>query len=295
VTGTAIRPADRVSAVLARDASLVDVFVAVSPAFERLRNPAMRRVMTRLVTVEQAARIAGVEAAALVALLNAHMSGVVASAVLESVAPLHAAYASAEAGSAAPQVSQVAQLPPQALRGIAEADIVHVDVRDELRAGREPFSLIMDAVRRVPPGGALALRAIFEPVPLYQVMERRGFTHTTTRAAADDWTVWFHPSGDVAPGDTSSPVPVPADAAHGADGDVVILDVRELEQPEPMVRTLEALERLPRGSTLVQLNVRVPRFLLPTLEERGFEYQVNEEQDGVVRLFIRHATEKEIS
>ncbi len=52
---------DRVSEVLRADESLLEVFTSVSPAFEKLRNPRLRKVMSRLVTVEQAARIAGVD------------------------------------------------------------------------------------------------------------------------------------------------------------------------------------------------------------------------------------------
>jgi len=41
-----IRKEDRVSKVLRADESLIDVFVGISPAFERLRNPRMRKVMS---------------------------------------------------------------------------------------------------------------------------------------------------------------------------------------------------------------------------------------------------------
>ena len=68
----------------------------------------------------------------------------------------------------------------------------------------------------------------------------------------------------------------------------LVLDVRGLEPPEPMVRTLEALAAMPRGKTLVQLNVRVPQFLLPKLEERGFSCEIREQSKDLVRLFIRH-------
>ena len=61
---------DRVSDVLARDESLVDVFVRQAPHFAKLRNRAMRRVMARLVTVEQAARTANVSTERLVGELN---------------------------------------------------------------------------------------------------------------------------------------------------------------------------------------------------------------------------------
>jgi uncharacterized protein (DUF2249 family) len=279
-----IRADDRVSRVLAADPALLEVFVRVSPAFERLRNPALRRVMTRLVTVEQAARIGGVEPALLLAHLNGQAGGVPATntgATTMDTTPHNAASR------------------PAGLARIPDDLVVELDVRAELRAGREPFSLIMDAVRSVPPGGALALRAIFEPAPLYDVLGRRGFDHWTDRRADDDWVVWFFaapPATDA--GDAGDSIdsgdadasghPGPADdSGYPDDGDVVVLDVRGLEPPEPMVQTLAALETLPEGATLVQLNVRVPQFLIPLLTERGFQYEVREQGPDLVRLFIR--------
>ena len=72
------------------------------------------------------------------------------------------------------------------------------------------------------------------------------------------------------------------------DADVIVLAGRGLEPPEPMVRTLEALAEMPRGKTLVQINVRVPQYLLPKLSERGFVYDVREQGPDLVRMFIRH-------
>ena len=70
----------------------------------------------------------------------------------------------------------------------------------------------------------------------------------------------------------------------------LVLDVRGLEPPEPMVRTLAALETLPEGAVLVQHNERVPQFLLPILTERGFHYEVDESVPGAVVVRIRRAS-----
>jgi tRNA 2-thiouridine synthesizing protein A len=56
----------------------------------------------------------------------------------------------------------------------------------------------------------------------------------------------------------------------------VWLDVRGLEPPEPLVRTLAALEELPEGHELVQINARVPQLLFPLLAERGFACEVDD-------------------
>lgn len=208
---------------------------------------------------------------------------------------------------------------PEAVERIPTEKIVEVDVREDLRSGREPFQRIMSARRDVPEGGALCLRAIFEPVPLYGVMANQGLTHYTEQLGPEDWRVWFYPESV---GGAESETGAPGESAEGAGdeewpeagsagggdrpdeelasggdpagaADVVILDVRGLDPPEPMVRTLTALESLPPGATLVQINVRVPRFLLPQLEERGFSYEVKEQGPELVRVFIRHAAAEE--
>jgi len=287
-----IRKEDRVSTVLAADESLIEVFVGVSRAFERLRNPAMRKVMSRLVTVEQAARVGGVDADELVARLNA------GAARGDTAAVARPRDGEAEASAVAARDAVPAIPPPElpaALAAMPETSVVEVDVREDLRNGREPFSRIMAARREVPAGGALRVRAIFEPVPLYAVMGKQGFAHHTEKLGEEDWRVWFHageagPDASPAAGAAPSPDAQPREAGEtDASAGVVVLDVRGLEPPEPMVRTLAALEELPPGATLVQVNVRVPRFLLPQLEERGFLYEIREQAPDLVRVFIRRA------
>jgi len=212
-----IRATDRVEAVLARDEALVDVFVALSPAFERLRSPRMRKVMARLVTVGQAARIAGIDPDLLVERLNDAFaaragdavnparSGSAADAgsaarvadaagsgsagsvpsVADAAGPASAVIAAGAASAASPpgtvrapgaarSASTPHEAPPPHLAGVPPDRIVDLDVREDLRAGREPFSKIMAARRSLAPGGVLRVRAIFEPIPLYAVMRRQG-------------------------------------------------------------------------------------------------------------------------
>lgn len=266
-----IRAEDRVAAVLARDERLLEVLVGASPAFERLRNGAMRRTLAKLVTIEQAARIAGVDAHALVARLNAALAD--GGAVAMTALPLVPAVPVADLDPI-----------PAALLATPADRLVDVDVREDLRAGREPFQRIFDAARALPSGSVLRVTATFEPAPLYAVLAKHGLAHATERLADDDWRVWFH-HGTGAPAALTMTDEL---AAPEPGGDVVILDVRDLEPPEPMVQTLEALAVLPRGATLVQINIRVPKFLLPKLEERGFTYEIREQSPQLVRLFIRH-------
>jgi hypothetical protein len=59
------------------------------------------------------------------------------------------------------------------------------------------------------------------------------------------------------------------------------LDVRELGPPEPLKQTLETLAEMDDG-VLVQYNDRVPQFLYPKLDDRGYEYETLEADEAVV-------------
>jgi len=260
-----VAPTDRVSEVLARDEALVNVFVRHASHFEKLRKPMMRRVMARLVTVEQAARIAGVPVDALVRDLNEalHIDTSAAAVTRENAS----GDCSDEASEHRPSLREV-----------------ELDVREDMRTGREPFSRIMAEVARLRPDELLHLRTIFEPVPLFGLLEKRGFRHETMRYGAHDWSVWFW-RGSEAEG---SPLPEPPVLAStdAVEMPTIWLDVRGLQPPEPLVRTLAALELMPSRHQLVQINARVPQLLLPMLAERGFACEVDDSRADEVRVRI---------
>lgn len=181
-----------------------------------------------------------------------------------------------------------------------QGPVTELDVREDLRKGEEPFSRIMDAVNSLASDGVLHLRATFEPVPLFHVLGRQGFAHHAVAHAPDNWSVWFFrpeagasiapPASVATPALTPVPATVPATPPPAASAREIHLDVRGLEPPEPMMRTLEALESLPEGAVLVQHNVRVPQFLLPILAERGFAHEVQTTDDDGVYVRITRST-----
>ncbi|MCC6831503.1 MAG: DUF2249 domain-containing protein [Thermoleophilia bacterium] len=137
------------------------------------------------------------------------------------------------------------------------APVKDLDVRPLLAAGTEPFGAIMEAVETLGQGEVLVLRAPFDPRPLHNVLGKRGFAKVSRELAPDDWEVrYWRPE--------------------------VLLDVRGLEPPEPMERTLAALEELPAGAVLLHVNDRVPAFLLPELDDRGFTYTIDRDDRGVL-------------
>lgn len=66
----------------------------------------------------------------------------------------------------------------------------------------------------------------------------------------------------------------------------VILDVSELEPPEPLVQSLAAIEQLQRGEYLRLLHRRRPCLLYENLQQRGFSSETRAGQNVACEVFI---------
>lgn len=271
-----VKPSDFLASVFARDETLVDIIASHSPHLAKLRNSPMRRIMARVTTVAQAARLCGVSADSLAAELNGALG----------IACDEKERGTSRDDANEPSDNSAATAPPL----FSGKRVVELDVREDLRNGNEPFSRIMAAVGGLGDDQVLHLRTTFEPVPLFAVMGKRGFAHSALQHAPDDWSVWFHRAGE--PEAAPEPASRPASAADGSSSSTadaltdMRIDVRGLEPPEPMLRTLEALEALPEACALLHVNVRVPQLLLPILRERGFDFQIDESHRGEVHVRI---------
>lgn len=74
---------------------------------------------------------------------------------------------------------------------IAPPSPIVLDVRPDLQAGNEPFQKIMTAVAGLGKDQDLVILVGFEPVPLYNMLGKQGFTHRSERVEGGDWRVTF--------------------------------------------------------------------------------------------------------
>lgn len=253
----------KISKVLSEYPEVLETLADSSPAFGKLRNPIIRRVQSRLVTVEQAAGIAGLEPPSLVAKLNK---------------------------AAGFEVDPVPIIPTVKPKSDAPAWVADVktsetlDVRPLIARGEEPFSMITGAARRIPVGKALKLRSPFDPIPLRDVMAKQGFAYYTT-GAGDDWTTLFYREREARAATAPTPKPAQFDPSAPVLAEVTI-DVSELVPPEPMMKILAALEELPEGGQLKVHHVRRPMHLYPRLDEMGYAHSTTELAPDKVELLI---------
>lgn len=184
---------------------------------------------------------------------------------------------------------------------------VELDVRPYLRKKLEPFQVIMDTVKRLEKDQIFKLHATFKPTPLLGLMRTKGFVYKTEKLAKDHWLVTFvnkknkhllqEVSGKITDGGTSSPLKTGAMSASetspetetdnpSGDPEIVKLDNRGLEPPQPMMRTLAALERIRPGDEVHIHNDRVPVFLIEELNNLGYPFTVDEQPDGSAKVKI---------
>jgi uncharacterized protein (DUF2249 family) len=156
-----------------------------------------------------------------------------------------------------------------------------LDVRDDIRNGRESFSKIMSAAAELLAGDQLLLIAPFEPVPLFAVLKKHGFQHTARPAESGDWEVLITRQAQEQ-SDEGVPAATPPSSAT-----VIEVDARGLEPPQPLVKILESLSALPAGSEVRARTDRRPVHLYPHLAERGFTAETEEQADGSLITSIR--------
>lgn len=158
------------------------------------------------------------------------------------------------------------------MRDEPSAPVRELDVRPMLASGQGPLVPIMDAVRQLPPGMALRIIAPFEPAPLYAKLGDAGFDHVTLERDDGAFEITFTPRSVRRP-------------------DPVLLDLRGLEPPQPMLRVLEEVEALPEGGVVVALTRFHPVHLLEILEQRGFEAESAEQADGSHETIVQRRAE----
>jgi uncharacterized protein (DUF2249 family) len=171
-------------------------------------------------------------------------------------------------------------------RPLMNSRTVTVDVREDIRRGREPLSRIMDAAAVLQAGECLLVIAPFEPVPLFHAMEKQGFGHTARSNKAGDWEVLFARQANAQPAEAA-----PTTACNGAfapaPAEIVEVDARGLEPPQPLVKILESLAILPAGAELRACTDRRPMHLYAQIEERGFAATTEEQSNGSFLTHIR--------
>lgn len=263
-----INAGTKIAAILKQNTAALDAIIAVNPKFEKLRNPILRKVMAGRTSLAMAAKV----------------GGCTVEDFFMKLKPL-----GFETDTTTVVAAEVKKPLPAFIASLKKEQIVELDVRPVIAAGKDPLSIIVQQVKTIQPGQVLKIINTFEPTPLMVLLGKQGFV-SYADTINDDWVETYFYKTD----DSEAPVTeVPAGSNEGWDtvlkqfeNHLRTIDVRHLEMPGPMMTILESLETLPADTALYVYHKRIPVFLLPELADRKFGYRIKEISDGEVHLLI---------
>ncbi len=258
----------KIAVLLKERPEALEAIISISPKFNKLRNPLLRKLMAGRTSISMASKIGGCSVNDFFDKLQPLGFTIDRDAVVEDV--------------------EEQKETPAFMAHLAADTIVELDVRADIESGKDPLSLIMQAVKQLKQGQVLKLINSFEPIPLIQLLGKQGFESFVETINDNLVNTYFYKSDGKAVQQ--------ADLSKAAEGwDEIIglytdkletVDVRQLEMPLPMLTILDALEKLPADKALYVIHKRIPVFLLPELTERKFEFRIKEVGDGEVYLLI---------
>jgi uncharacterized protein (DUF2249 family) len=258
----------KINSILKQNADALEAIISISPKFNKLRNPLLRKLIASRTSISEAGKIAGVSVHDFFTKLKP--LGFTVDETITAEKDNHP------------------QTVPGFLKHAAAKNIEELDVRPVIESGKDPFSIIMRKIKQLEAGKILKLINSFQPIPLINILSKQGFEHYVETTNENVVNTYFYKPGETK--FTGSEEVKPAEdwetLLQQFENNLVTIDVRPLEMPQPMLTILDELERLPDGKALYVYHKRIPVFLLPELSERNFDYRIKEISDGEVHLLI---------
>lgn len=271
----------KIAVLLKQHPEALDAITGISPKFNKLRNPILRKVIAGRTSISMASTIGGCSPEDFFRALEP--LGFEIDRTLEV------------------RDEMVKERLPDYLQQVSSAKIIELDVRALIDSGTDPLNQILHTISRLEPGEVLNIINSFEPTPLRQLLGKQGFeSYANTKEPGLVHTYFFKKeTPGVVSVATMLPTQTDLNTANLKDGpteweevlnryqgNLETIDVRELPMPQPMHRILEALENLAPHKALLIHHKRIPVFLLPELEEKKWSYRIKEIDTDRVELLI---------
>jgi uncharacterized protein (DUF2249 family) len=258
----------KIAAILKQNPAALDAIVSITPKFEKLRNPLLRKLMAGRTSIGMASKI----------------SGCCVTDFFKKLEPL-----GFEIDNTTMNVENEEKPSlPSFFKSLKPGQIKEFDVRPIIDGGEDPLKLIIKKIKSIQTGEALKIINSFEPTPLILLLKKQGFESYVNKIEDQLIETYFYRTG-------RGSVEIIEKENIAEDWDAILekfqdklqkVDVRQLEMPLPMHTILEALDNLSEDSALFVYHKRIPVFLLPELAERKFDYRIKEISDGEVQLLI---------
>ncbi len=261
----------KISQLIKYDKRSIKVIASINSNFKKLENPVLRKVLASRLTVAMAAKIGGVATNSFLKVLTDN--GFLVENQKEETSAIKA--------NPHENISET----------MKHENIVELDVRPILAGGVDPFEEINKTLAKMSDEETLLLINSFEPIPLLNILKNKGYAYTVERPAENVVHTYLYKEAENMK-DTDSEAKKEFDNSLSFE-DVEArfqnrmsdIDVRDLEMPLPMVSILEELEKIGDHALYVH-HKKLPQYLLPELENRGYNYVSKEIDEYNLKLII---------
>ena len=259
----------RITALLAvNQEAVIEALVMLNRNFSKLRNPILRNLFARRISIEDACRIAHCEVDAFLASMEQ-----IGFCLDEK-----------------PEEGMVMAL--KAIDFSRHKNVRELDVRPYLDQDIDPLKEILKLAGSVKKGECIKIINAFEPVPLINLLHDQGFLHQVEVLEENLVITWFEKKEDPVV-NLSEEHPVSVDKRmfdsvldQFNPDKIRCIDVRQLEMPQPMLRIIANLEELAVDELLYVQHKKLPVFLIPELTKRGWTFLFHHKSAQELELLI---------
>lgn len=165
-----ITPKTKIFDLLEAYPQLEDILISEAPTFKKLKNPVLRKTITKITTLSQAATIGGLKVEDLINKLRTE----VGQTNIDHVSDEGKNY--------------VTEKPAW----FKESKIVEtVDIHEMLNAGEQPVHEVMSAIKKLNENEILKVIAPFIPAPLLDKSLSMNYSHWLDKKADEEYWVFF--------------------------------------------------------------------------------------------------------
>ena len=258
----------RISSIIREKPAALEAIIGISPRFEKLRNPILRKLVATRTSIAAASKIGHCDVSDFFNILR----------------PLGFEI-DEQARSGVVQKSEV----PAFMLALEKDQLSELDVRPVINAGKDPLSLIMQKLKAIKPGNVLKVINSFYPEPLIVLLGKQGFDSFADIIDDDLVETYFYRkavfSNFVEPEQVSTTEEWEIILSKYKDR-LQVADVRGMPMPKPMMTILETLDNLKAETALFVYHERIPVFLIPELKARNFSFMIREVEEGGVHILI---------
>lgn len=250
----------KISAILRQNPAALDAIVSISPKFEKLRNPLLRKLMAGRTSIAMASKIGGCKS----------------EDFFSKLAPLGFVR---DHSTKTEETIPLTTEKPAFLEKLSPDQLVELDVRSLIAEGIDPLAPILKKLKECQPGQVLKIINSFEPTPLMLLLQKQGYQSWAERVDEETVNTYFYKTE----GAKSTLPSIGGNHSVGLEeimqqyeGRLKTIDVRTLEMPLPMTTILDELDEMEKDSALFVYHKRIPVFLLPELKERKMDFRIKE-------------------